>query len=172
MSLRIINPRHHRGRRHVLNAFDRMSCTIRLHAQQFNRRIELTQAPRCAHKGAAGAQRCHKMRNLSAGLLPNLGTRRLVVGLHVGRIVVLIRIKVALGMLRDNCTDRPNGQIHALGSVGEQYLSAERAQDAFALRTRIPRQRHSHAIAQRRAECRIRDAGVATGSVRDTHPWS
>ncbi len=56
--------------------------------------IKAFETATCPHQGSAGPDTGHKMRDGSAGLLPYLDPRCVIMWLPVDRIVVLVRIEV------------------------------------------------------------------------------
>ena len=134
----VIETRHDR-RRHVLQPFQTMKPA------RWLRRIDLDmwqiafQASRGPHKGSAGPHRRHEMRYAARRLPNNLRTRRIEVRFPVGRVVVLIGIKVEIGIGLVNLAHHAYRAIGALRRIAEYRFRAIRLQDAFPFTRRIAR---------------------------------
>ena len=95
------------------------------------------------------------------------GAGRVVMRAPVRVVAVLIRIKVALRIRRDHPAHFADRAVGALERTGQHELGAERAKNQLPLRARVLGQAQLHFVAARRADHRVRDAGVARGRIDD-----
>jgi hypothetical protein len=77
-----------------------------------------------SHEGPAGSHAGDEMRDAALGLRQDLDRRAVVVRFPVGRIVVLIGIKIAIGIGLVNLAAQPNRAVRALAWIGEHHLRA------------------------------------------------
>ena len=68
------------------------------------------------------------------GLLPDFGSRRVVVGAPVELVVVLIGIAVPLGLRGEPAARLANGAVRSLERIGEDQLGAVGAQESACAR--------------------------------------
>ena len=125
-------------------------------------------APRAGDR-AAGADGDHERVDLAAGLLPDLGARRLVVRVGVARVRVLVGLVGAGDLLGEPVRDR----VVALGRLGRDRVGADddlgavRAQQRDLLLAHLVRHHEDAAVALERGGDRKADAGVARGRLDD-----
>src|SRR5260370_26561341 len=105
------------------------------------------------------------MCDAASGLLPDFAGRGAVVRLPIGRITVLIGIKIFFWVGRNNFMNPANRAIGSFIAGRNDQLRAERTEDALALRRRAVRKAQLDRIAERGADHRISDAGVAARGV-------
>ena len=92
---------------------------------------------------------------------------RVVVRQRVRLVRVLVGIEVLPGVLVDDLAAQPDGAVGALHRVGEDQLGAVRLGDLAPRPRHVARHHQRHRVAQRAADQRIRDAGVAAGRIDD-----
>ncbi len=153
------------GRGHVLQPFETIERRVGLHGIAADARVQLTQPSRGAHERPAGAQACYKVRQAAFGLAPDFVGRAVVVGLPVVFVAVLVGVEVAPGLIRGQLARLADGAVRAVGRVGPNDVCAIGGKNAFALRRHIGRHAERDGEAQRRAQQRVGDAGVAAGGV-------
>src|SRR5579864_1617847 len=130
-----------------------------------NRWLQLPQAPRCSYERATRAQSRYKMCNSPARLLPNLVGGCPIVRLPIGRIAVLIRVKILLRIGSNNLVNSPDRAVRALITRSDNQFGPKSAKDAFALVRGAVRQAKFHRIAKRRCDRGIRDPRIPAGSI-------
>jgi len=86
---------------------------VGLETDALNSRIELLQPPGRAHKSAARAHAGDEMGDGVFGLLPNFGRGGLVMRAPVGRVAVLIGIKIFLRIAGVNLTSAPDRSVRS-----------------------------------------------------------
>src|SRR5205814_2134828 len=121
------------------------------------------EAARGPHEGAAGAHRRDEVRDAPAGLLDNLGPGTVEVRLPIGRVVVLVGIEVAIGVVFVNLAADANGAVAALTGIAEYGFRAVGFEDALALAAGVARQDELHLVAPVGADHGVGDPGVAAG---------
>src|SRR5258708_13955794 len=99
---------------HVLSSLESVEGRIRLQADAANGRVQLLEAPRGADKRAARSECGHEMCDAASGLLPDFAGRGAVVRLPVGRVAVLIGIKIFLRLGRPHLVNPANSPVRAL----------------------------------------------------------
>src|SRR5580700_3152157 len=107
------------------------------------------------------------MRDAPAGLLPDFLCRGEVVRLPIGRIAVLVRVKVFFRLGRNYLMNPPNRSVRAFVTRCDDKLSAKRTEDAFALMRSAVRQAKFHRIAKRRADRGVGNPRIAAGGIND-----
>src|SRR5205085_7565191 len=85
----------------------------------------------------------------------------------VCRVVILIGIKVEVGIFSVQATRFTNRAVRAFERAGQHKLDAVGAQYLLALLTGVLRQSELDAVAARRANPAISDAGVAARRIKD-----
>src|SRR5260370_8568488 len=98
-------------RRHVLPTLESVEGRIRLQADAADARVQLLEAPCGADKRAARSECSHEMRDAAPCLLPDFAGRSAVLRLPVGRIAVLIGIKIFLRLRRPHSLHPPNNPL-------------------------------------------------------------
>ena len=164
--LRVINGGHD-GRRHVLPSFEPVEGSVRLQADAANRRIQFLEAPRGADKSSAGAEPGDEMSDAPGGLFPDFVRRGLIMGAPIGRVAVLIHIKIPARLGGDNFLRAQNRSVRAFIARRDDQLGAKSLQNFLALFARARRQAKFHAIAQRRGNHGVGDPGISAGRVQD-----
>ncbi len=101
------------------------------------------------------------MRQLAAGLLDELRGGGVVVRPPVRVVAVLIGIEIPVGIRGMDATRFADRAVGAFERARENQLGPERAQNQLAFRARVFGQAERHLVAARRADHRVRDAGVA-----------
>src|SRR5919107_1010802 len=119
----------HDGALHVLHAFQTVESRVWFEGDNLYLRAVLLETRRRADEGPARAEPCDEVCDLAVGLLPDLGRRRFVVRARVGRVGVLVRIEVALGVLGVELPRLTDGPVRALVRVGQNKVHAVGAQD-------------------------------------------
>ena len=107
------------------------------------------------------------MGHAAAGLREDLRPGRVVVRVAVRRVVVLVRVEVAI---RIGLVDAPHLADRAVGPfqrIGEDDVGPVRAEDALPFGRDVLRDAQADAVTARRADHRVGDAGVAGGRVED-----
>src|SRR5580698_7919226 len=107
------------------------------------------------------------MSNAPPGLLPNLIRGGAVVRLPIGRIAVLIRVKVFFRFGRNNLMNPPNRSIRTLVAGRDHQLGSKSTKNALALVGGAVRQAKLHAVAKRRADHGVGNPRIATGGIDD-----
>ena len=120
-----------------------------------------------AHERPARAEAGDEMRQASARLLDDLRRRRVVVRPPVARIVVPVRVEVAIRLGREHRLRFDNRAVGTLHRIGKEDLGSERVQDPLALGRHVLRHAQPDAIAARRADHRVGDAGVPGCRVKE-----
>ena len=105
------------------------------------------------------------MGDLSLRLLPDLGAGGGVVGQRIGRVAVLVRVEVPVGLSGRQFAGQTARPVGSGGGIGEGQLRTVGAQDTHPLRAGVRGQQQPDGEAQRRAEHRVSDASVARGGV-------
>src|SRR5258708_13597807 len=136
-------------RRHVLPAWESVEGCIRLEADAANGRVQLLEAPRGADKRAARSECGHEMCDAASGLLPDFAGRGAVVRLPVGRVAVLIGIKIFLRLGRHDLVNPANSAVGALIARRNDPPPAKRTEDAFVLGGGTARKGQFYAINKR-----------------------
>src|SRR5579883_1442907 len=144
-----------------------MKRAVWLPAGKANPRIELAQAACRSRERSAGPQSRHKMRNFSAGLLPNFVCCRTVMRLPVRRVAVLVRVEILLRVLRHRFAHSPDGSIHLLIGWCEDEIHAVGRKDSLALDRGVFRYIKPHGIAERRADHCVGDSRVPARGIND-----
>src|SRR5215204_4160267 len=152
---RVVN-RGHDGALHVLHALETVEGRIGFERDGLYPRVVLLETLRRADEGAASAEPGDEVRDLAVGLLPDLGRRRLVVRVGVGRVGVLVGIEVALGGLGVEPPRLTDGPVRAVTRVGQDEVHSVGAQDLLALLTGVPRHTESYPVAERGPDPSIR----------------
>src|SRR5436853_7704901 len=101
------------------------------------------------------------MSDAAAGLLPYLHGGSLIVGRPVGRIIVLIWIKVGVRVFVIQPARLAYCSIRAFQWTGQCELDSISAQDSLSLFARISRQRELNLVAAGRAEPSICDSSIS-----------
>ena len=122
-----------------------------------------------ARNGAAGAHAGNEVGDAAGGLLPELGTRRAVVGLGIRRVVILVHQHRAGALLGDAARHRVVG----LGRVGrhrgrtQHDLGPEGLEQAHLLQRHLVGHAEHRSIAAHGRHHREPHAGVARGALDD-----
>ena len=151
----------------MLQALDAVEGRIGLGGDDAHPPVHPLQVTARAHQRARGAQGGDEVGDAALGVAPDFRAGGGFVRLGVGRVVVLIRLEVAVGIGLEDFARLEDGAVGALQRIGEDELGAKGAADALALVGDVARHDQPHAVAQRRADHRQRDAGVAAGGVED-----
>ena len=85
----------------------------------------------------------------------------------VGRVVVLIGVKVEIGIGFVDLAALADGAVGAFGGIAEDHLRAVGLQDALTLDGSVGRQAQLHLVAACRADHGIGDTGIAAGGIED-----
>ena len=93
------------------------------------------------------------------------GAGRVVVRAPVERVVVLVRVEVPLRVGGKPAPRLADRAVRALERIGQHQLRAIRPQHALAFRRDVVRHAQPHRYAERGAEHRVGNAGVARGRV-------
>ena len=107
------------------------------------------------------------MRDLAVRLLPDFRRRGRIVRGGIGRIAVLVRIKIFLRLGGKNFADAADRSVSAFVARRNYQFHAIHRQDLFSLRGRARRKTQLHAIAERRADHSVGNPGVAAGRVKN-----
>src|SRR5260370_729 len=105
---------HPSCRRDVLPTLESVEGCMRLQGDAANGRVQLLEAPCGADKRAARSECGHEVCDTASGLLPDFAGRGAVVRLPVGRIAVLIGIKIFLRLGRHDLVNPANSPRRAL----------------------------------------------------------
>src|SRR5438477_3397081 len=119
----IVDARYQR-RLQVFQALQPMKRPIGLNRDQLDGRVLLLQTPTGSHEGPGSAQPGHQVSHAAVGLAPDLLGGREVVGPRVGRMVVLIRVPVALRVRRGELAGPPDRPVRAVERIGEDHVGA------------------------------------------------
>ena len=152
---------------HVLQPLQAVQGIVGLDRVHLDLLAVVLQAPAGAHHRAAGADAGDEVGDPAAGLLPDLPAGGLVVPARVGLVAVLVGVEVAVGILGDDLPAQPDGAVRSLQVAGEHQLGAERLADLAPGPGHVGRQHQRDLVAQRPADQRVGDAGVAAGGVDD-----
>ncbi len=107
------------------------------------------------------------MRYAPLRLLPDFRPRTRIVRLPVGRVVVLVGIKILVRLLRVYFAGFQNRAVRGQARVGQNQMRAVCPQQLLALIVGIGRQAQMHLIAFGRADHGIRDSRIAAGCVQN-----
>src|ERR687893_2265157 len=162
----IVDLRHY-GARHVLHALEAVERRVGLEGDDLNFRVVLLEARARPDEGAARAETSDEVRDLTFGLLPDLGRRGLVVRARVGRVLVLVGVEVPLGVLGVQAPRLPDGAVGALAGVGEHHLDAVGAQYLLALLAGVLGHAQLDLVAQRSPNPGVGDPRVAARGIDD-----
>src|SRR5258707_7459637 len=121
-------------RRHVLPTLESVEGCIRLQADGANARVQLLEAPRGADKRAARSECGHEMRDAASGLLPDFAGRGAVVRLPVGRVAVLIGIKIFLRLGRHDLVKPADSARRGVIAPPDEQLLRQSNEDALVVR--------------------------------------
>ena len=136
-----------------------LRALLRLRADDPDRRIALLQIPRHAHDRAGRPHRRDEVRDRSAGVAPDLGTRSAVVReriVGIGELVEDDALALAAHLHREVARE-----LHAAGLRREHELRAVRAHRLPALDRQVVRHHEDHPVALHRGHHRQRDSGIA-----------
>jgi hypothetical protein len=153
----------------VFEAFEAMERRGWLHRDQAHRRAPLAQTPARPDERAARAEAGDEMGEAFIRLLDDLGARRLVVRAPVRRVVVLVRVEIAIGVGVVNPARLADGAVAAFHRIGQHHLGAVGAQQSRSFGRHVARQAEAHAIARAGGEHGVGNAGVAGRGV-EQHP--
>src|SRR5713101_4291388 len=109
-----------------------MESAGRLRRVAFDSRQIAAHAPGDSDEGAAGPQAGDEMGDPAGRLFNNLRSGGLEVRLPVGRVVILIRVKVTIGLGGIDLADLSNGAVGTLTGIGEHDFSAKGFQNPLA----------------------------------------
>src|SRR5215218_3299001 len=143
---RVVDGRHD-GALHVHHAFEAVESRVGFEGDDLYPRVVLLETRRRTDEGAASAEPGDEVRDLASRLLPDLGRRRLVVRARVGRVGVLVRIEVALGVLGVEPPRLTDGPVRAIAGVGKDEVHAVSAQDLLSLLAGVLRHAELHPVA-------------------------
>src|SRR5829696_391033 len=143
---RVVDLRHHR-RSHVLHALETVERRVGLEGDDLYPRVVLLEARGRPDEGAASPQTRDEVCHLAAGLFPDLRPRRLVVRPRVGRVGVLVRVEVPLGVFGDELPGFPDRTIRTLARVREHDIDAVRIEDLLPLLAGVLRHAQLHLVA-------------------------
>ncbi len=87
--------------------------------------------------------------------------------LPVRGVTVLVRVKIFLRISRDDFVHFANRTVRAFIAGSDHQLRTEGREDALPFGGSAVRQAKLHGKTQRRADHRVRNAGVAAGRVND-----
>src|SRR5918999_2561044 len=155
------------GALHVLHAFQAVECRVGFEGDGLYRRVVFLETGRRTDEGAARAEPCDEVCDLTVRLLPDLGRRRFVVRARVGGVGVLVRIEVAPGILGVKPPRLTDGPVRALVGVGQNKVHAVGAQDLFSLLAGVPRHAELHPVAERGPDPGVRYPRVSARRVQD-----
>src|SRR5918997_91929 len=165
----IVDLRHY-GARHVLHALEAVERRVGLEGDDLNFRVVLLEARARPDEGAARAETSDEVRDLTFGLLPDLGRRGLVVRARVGRVLVLVGVEVPLGVLGVQAPRLPDGAVGALAGVGEHDLYTVGAQYLLALLAGVLGHAQLDLVTQGRPDPGVGDPRVTARGVEDGLP--
>ncbi|VTR64010.1 hypothetical protein DESC_120102 [Desulfosarcina cetonica] len=138
---------------------------IGLHTDDLDGRIVFLQPPGKAHEGSRGTHGGHQVGQGAAGLLPDLHRRSKVVGLPVGRIVVLIGHEIGVGIFAGQAVDLLDGAVGTQVAGREQNIGPACAQDLLAFDAGRLAHGQQQRVALDRTDHRQADAGIAAGGL-------
>src|SRR5215212_9844086 len=164
---RVVDGRHD-GALHVLHAFEAVEGRVGFEGDSLNCRVVLLETGRRTDEGAARAKPGDEVRELAVRLLPDLRRRRFVVRARVGGVGVLVRIKVAFGVLGVEPPRLTNGPIRALVRVGQDEVNAVGTQDLLPLLAGVLRHTELHPVAERGPDPSVRYPRVSARRVEDS----
>jgi len=125
------------------------------------------EAARSSGEGPRRAHESNEVRDAAFSLVENFRPRRVEMRLPVGRIAVLIGVKVTI---RFGVVNFAHPALSAIGSlVGgrENKFRPVSFQDALAFRRSVGRKAEFHLVTARRAYHGIRDSGITAGGIDD-----
>ena len=99
--------------------------------------------------------------------MPNLVGRGAIVRLAICRIAVLVRVKIFLGISRDDFVYFANRAVGAFIAGSDHELRPEGRKDTLAFRGSAVGQAKLYRKTQGRADHRISNPGVAAGRIND-----
>ena len=109
------------------------------------------------------------MGNLSVGLAPDFGTSRFIVGLLIGRGIILVEVAVLVGLLLVQVLGLSNYLIAAKGGWSLPQFGPEASEQQFAGRRDILGHDQGKTDAQTTGQSSVGNAGVAAGGVEQAH---
>ena len=160
------DPGHDRGRK-VLQAFEPVERVRRLDGDGLDRAVVLLEPGGGAHERPRGAQAGHEMSDPAGRLLQDLARGAFIVRARVGRVGVLVRVEVSVGIGRDDVAHHADRAVRAFAGVAEDDLGAVREDQRLALGADVLRHHELHPVALRRPEQRVGHACVARRGVDD-----
>ncbi len=149
----------------MLQPLHRVQRRIRLHGDAGDGVRRLAQSPCYAGEGARRAESRDEVRNLPAGLLPDLGARSIKMGAPVGVVVVLVWVEVCARCVRDDLLDASLCAVGALHRVGQNQLGAECSERLLALLGGIGGESERHVEAASRPDHGVCNSRVAARRV-------
>src|ERR1700730_2878162 len=105
------------------------------------------------------------------GLLPNFIGGAVVMRLPVGRVTVLIGIKIFFGIGGDNFVYAPNCAVGGFIAGRDLQCCSISNKDALALVRSAVRKAQGHRVAEGRADHGVGNTGVPAGGVDNSFTW-
>src|SRR5215213_2634511 len=137
----------HDGALHVLHPLQAVEGRVGLEGDDLYGGVVLLKPRRRPHEGAARTEPGDEVRDLTGALLPDLRRRGLVVGARVGRVGVLVRVEVPLGVLRVEPPRLPDGPVRALARIGQHEIHAVGIEDLLPLLAGVLRHAELYLVA-------------------------
>src|SRR5215204_815670 len=160
--------RGHDGALHVLHAFEAVEGRVRFEGDGLYLGVVLLETRRRTDEGAARSESGDEVCDLAVRLFPDLGRRRLVVRARVGRIGVLVRIEVALGVLSVEPPRLTDGPVRAVVGVGQDEVHTVGAQDLLPPLAGVLRHAELHPVAERGPDPGVRYTRVPACGVQNS----